>query len=152
MVTSCCKNIRFEKVFVSSLAYMVIAFVVRQIELLLTMKYYLMHEYFNAWSLVMMPILGSTPPANFFILSILFSFVTGLVLALLYEFIKSLLADGCCKKACQFSCLLITMSLIFFSLPAYLLFNTPLALLVSWFFSQAIISYLVSLVFVKVLD
>ncbi|MCG2688714.1 hypothetical protein L6250_03745 [Candidatus Parcubacteria bacterium] len=116
------------------------------------MKYYLMHEYFNAWSLVMMPTLGSTPPANFFVLSILFSFAIGIVLALLYEFVKSLLTSGCCKKACQFSCLLITMSLIFFTLPAYLLFNTPLALLVSWFFSQAIICFLTSLVFVKILD
>lgn len=152
MVISCCKNVRLEKVFLGSLAYMVIAFVVRQTELLLTMKYYLMHQYFNTWSLVMMPTIGSTPPANFFILSILFSFVIGLILALSYEFVKSLLADGCCQKVCRFSCLLMAMFLVFFLLPTYLLFNAPLALLISWFFSQAIICLLTSMVFVKILD
>ena len=151
-MVNCCKNIRFEKVFISGLIYTAIAFVAHQIEILLTMKYYLMHQYFGAWSLVMMPSLGATPPANFFILSILFSLVTGLSLAMFYEFVKSLLAGSCCQKVCQFSCLLVVMSFIFFSLPTYLIFNAPLALLISWFFTNIIISFLSAMVFVKVLD
>ncbi|MBU4467000.1 hypothetical protein KKF47_02975, partial [Patescibacteria group bacterium] len=81
------------------------------------MKYYLMHQYFGVWSLVMMPSLGVTPPANFFVISILFSLVTGLFLAVFYEFVKSLLAGSCCQKVCRFSCLLMAMFLVFFLLP-----------------------------------
>ena len=147
-----CKNIRFEKVFISGLIYTAIAFVVHQIEILLTMKYYLMHQYFGAWSLVMMPSLGVTPPTNFFVLSILFSLMTGLSLAVFYEFVKSLLAGSRCQKICQFSCLPIAMFFIFFFLPTYLIFNAPLALLASWFFTNIIISFLSAMVFIKVLD
>ena len=149
---NCCKNIRFEKIFVSGLIYMAIAFVVHQIEALLTMKYYLMHEYFGLWSQIMMPSLGATPPARFFIASMLFSFITGVVLAAFYDFVKGLLADNRCQKIFEFSGIVIILSFVFFSLTSYLLFNVPFVLLVSWFLSSFVILLLSVAAFVRVLD
>jgi len=146
----CFKKIRWGKVVLAALLYLVIATVVHQIETALTMRYYLMPEYFGVWSKVMMPKAGP-PPTGFFLTSLVFSFIGGLVLASFYDLAKDFLGKSCCSKTCGFVCWTVALSLVFFSLPAYLLLNLPLMLLVVWFISGAVILYLAALVFGKVL-
>ncbi len=146
----CCKKINWGKVFLAGLAYTAIAFVLRQLETMLTMNYYKMPEYFGVWSKLMMPGAGA-PPMSFFAVSLLFSFVTGVVLAAFYDLIKGLLSDGCCRKGLCFAGIIVCLSLVFFTLPAYLLFNLPCGLLTAWFVSSAAILYFASLTFARIL-
>lgn len=146
----CCKKIRWGKVLVAGFLFLIIATVIRQIEAILTMRYYLIPEYFGVWSRAMMPKAGP-PPTSFYLTSWVFSFITGVVLAGFYDLAKDFLGKTCCNKTCGFTCIMVALSLVFFSLPAYLLFNLPLVLLMSWFISSVIVFYLVAVVFGKVL-
>ena len=58
-------KIDLKKVLLASLAYTIVAMIIRQIEAVLTMRYYLMPEYFGVWSQVMMPTAGPPPPSFF---------------------------------------------------------------------------------------
>ena len=146
----CFKKIQWKKVLTAGFAYLVIAFVVRQAEVVLTMKYYLMPEYFGVWSKLMMPKAGP-PPTSFFITSILFSYITGVGLAAFYDYIKSLLSKDKWPKVFCFTKIVVGLSFVLFSLPTYLLFNLPFMLLIWWFVSSVVVFFLTAVFFVKVL-
>jgi hypothetical protein len=74
------KESSWKRVFLSGLIISVISFVVRQVEAVLTLKYYMMPQYFGVWSKVMMPAAGP-PPASFVVTSLVFTLVTGVSLA-----------------------------------------------------------------------
>ena len=150
----CCqwmKKIQWKKVLMAGLAYVVIAFVVHQVEAMLTMDYYIMPEYFSVWSKVMM-LRAGPPPMSFMIISLVFSYVTGVTLAAVYDFVKGLLPKKFWPKVINFSDLIIGLMVVFFTLPVYLLLNVPLGLLLAWLFSSVIIVVLGTMVFVKVLE
>jgi len=149
-VCECFKKINWKKVLTAGFVYLIIAFIIRQVEAILTMNYYTMPEYFGVWSKVMMPKAGPPPP-SFFITSLLFSFLTGVGLAVFYDWIKSLLPKDKWSRIFCFTCLITGLSFIFFSLTAFLLFNLPFMLLVWWFVSSVIIFFLTAMVFVRVL-
>ncbi|MBL7159750.1 hypothetical protein ISS85_04695 [Candidatus Microgenomates bacterium] len=144
------KKIQWKKVLLAGIAYLVIATVVHQIEALLTMNYYMMPEYFGAWSKVMMPSAGP-PPMSFMVISLVFSYVTGVTLAAVYDFIKDLLPKKFWPRVINFSDLIIGLMVVFFILPVYLLLNVPLGLLLSWLASSVLIIILGTMVLVKVL-
>jgi hypothetical protein len=144
------KEIIWQKAIYSALIFTVYAFIIRQIEVILTMKYYLIPEYFGLWNKQMMPSAGQ-PPINFMITSIVITFVTGLSLAVIYYYIHDLLPKQFLKRVFLFADLMIGTSFIFFTLPAYLLFNIPIMLLVSWFISTFIIQVMAAFTFVKIL-
>lgn len=125
-------KISWQKIVAAGFIYVVIATIIRQIEVALTMNYYTDPQYFGVWSKLMMPKAGP-PPAEFFLLSLSFTFITGVVLAVFYEFIKSLLPQDFWKKAIWFSKINIILTLVFSFLPLYLLINLPLQLLLIWF-------------------
>ena len=149
----CCewaKKIKWSKVLQAGLIYMVIAFVVRQIEAFLTMSYYTDPQYFGVWSKIMMPKAGP-PPASFTILSLLFSYITGVTIAALYDYIKDLLPKKFWPRVLNFTDLVIGLMVVFFTLPIYLLLNVPPMLLIWWFISSVVIVFLGTIVFVKMI-
>ncbi len=144
-------EIEWKKIVLCGFLYTVFATVIHQIEAVITMKYYLMPEYFGVWSKLMMPSAGP-PPANFFITSIIFTFGSGISIALVYGYIRNMLPKSFWKRVLFFADLLIGTSFIFFTLPCYLLFNLPVQLLLSWFISGFIILVFTSFSLVKLIN
>lgn len=146
----CLRKIQWKKVLVAGLIYLVAATIIRQIEVVLTMKYYLMPEYFDVWSKLMMPKAGPPPP-SFMILSFLFTFITGITLAALYDFIKGLLPKNCWERVFDFTGTVAILMLVFSYLPMYLLINLPLGLLVCWFTTGLVTVFVGAVVFTKLI-
>ncbi len=144
------KEIKWGKLFLCGLLYLVFATAIRQIEIILTMRYYLMPQYFGVWSQSMMPNTGP-PPLNFIVTSSTFTFASGLSIGLVYYYIRNLLPKQFWHRVTFFTDLMIGTSFIFFTLPVYLLFNLPFQLLLSWFISSFIILFLTSLTLVKII-
>jgi hypothetical protein len=145
------KEIKWGKLFLCGLVYLVFTTVIRQIEVVLTIKYYLMPQYFGVWSRLMMSNAGPPPP-NFMIMSLTFTLASGLSLGLVYSYVRNLLPKQFWHRVTFFADLMIGTSFIFFTLPAYLLFNLPFQLLISWFISGFIILFLTSLTLVKIIN
>ena len=142
-------EISWKKVVLSAILFTIIAFIIRQVETILTMNYYKMPEYFGVWSKTMMPKAGP-PPTSFMITSLVFTFVTGISIALIYYYLKDHLPKEKKKRIFYFADLMIGTSFVFFTLPVYLMFNVPLGLLISWFISTFIILALYSWILVKI--
>ncbi|KKQ25607.1 MAG: hypothetical protein US39_C0006G0045 [Microgenomates group bacterium GW2011_GWC1_37_12b] len=144
------KEISWKKVILSGAIFTVISFVIRQVEALLTMGYYTDPQYFGLWSKLMMPSNGP-PPAEFMITSLVFTFVTGVSLALIYYYLRKHLPENKKQRIFYFADLMVAMSFLFFTLPAYLMFNIPVGILVSWFIASFIILLSASFIFVKII-
>jgi hypothetical protein len=143
-------RIRWSKVIAASLIVFIIDMVIRQIEVLLTMKYYLMPEYFGVWSKLMMPKAGPPPP-EFFVTSTLFSFLGALILACVYECIKTSLLKQFWPRVLGFTKLMTLLMLAFSYLPMFLLINLPQALIGTWLVTSILMTLIASIVFVKIL-
>jgi len=148
MSSQCFKDMPWRKVFLAAFFYLLIAFVIRQIEAFSTMKYYVMPEYWGVWSKVMMPTAGP-PPASFHLLSAIFTFLTGLVLAYFFLVTQKLLGKSFWSKVGSFTAAFAVLSLVFSFLPMYLLINLPWVLLVVWFLTGVLTVFLGTLVFGK---
>lgn len=145
------KKFHWKKIIIASIILTVIDVVVRQIEAFMTMKYYLMPEYFGLWSKLMMPKPGP-PPAEFFIISILFSFLTSLVLATVFVYVKDVFPKQYWMRVLGYAKITILFMLVFSYLPMILLINVPYTLLASWFTSSALIVITGTVIFVKMLN
>lgn len=143
-------KISWGKLILVGVIYAVTAIVIRQVEAVLTMKYYLMPEFFGVWSKLMMPTAGPPPP-QFFITSMVMTLASGMMLGLVYYYIRDMLPAGFQKRVFFFTDLMIGLQFIFFTLPVYLMFNVPLGLLVAWFISSFVILLVTSFAFVKIL-
>ncbi len=143
------KELSIKKILFVSIIFTVISFIIRQIEAMLTIKYYMMPQYFGVWSKLMMPSAGP-PPASFMITSIIFTFVTGISISLIYYYLRDHLPPVGFKRAFYFADVLIGTSFVFFTLPVYLMFNVPVGLLIFWFISTFIILTAGSWVLVKI--
>ena len=144
------KKISWKKVLYSAVIITVISFVVRQLEVVVTMKYYTDPAFFGVWSKLMMPTAGP-PPATFMITSFIFTFITGLSLGLIYYYLKDHLPKDIKKRIFYFADLMLGTSFVFFTLPVYLMFNVPVGLLVSWFITSFIILLAGSYTLVKII-
>lgn len=144
------KNIKFTKILWSTLAYTIIAMTMHQIETLFTMNYYKMPEYFATWSKIMMPNEGP-PGLLFIIVSLIFSLISGFLLAFVYYFIKDHLDPNYWKKVITFALLLFFISIVTFTLPCILLFHLPIIMVLSWALSSIFIYFFGSLVFAKII-
>jgi hypothetical protein len=145
------RELSWKKIFFTAFIYTLYTTVIRQIEAFLTMKYYQMPQYFGVWSKTMMPTAGP-PPQEFFITSLIFTFYSGISLALVYYYIRALLPKLFWKRVFLFADLMVAASFIFFTIPSYLLFNLPVELILSWFASSFIILLLTSLTLVKIIN
>jgi hypothetical protein len=142
-------KIQWRKVFLIAFLYTIIATVVRQLEVIWTLKYYMMPQYFGVWSKLMMPTAGPPPP-EFMITSLILTFASGMALAIIYYYLKEYLPTGFWKRSTFFADILVSTSFVFFTLPAYLLFNLPMALLGWWFVSTFVVLLLTSVLIVKI--
>jgi len=145
------KELKWKKIILVGLIYTVFTTLIHQLEAVLSMKYYQMPQYFGVWSKLMMPKAGPPPP-EFFITSLIFTFYSGISLALVYYYIKDLLPKLFWKRVFLFADLMVAASFIFFTIPSYLLFNLPYQLILSWFVSSFVILLLTSLTLVKIID
>jgi hypothetical protein len=143
-------KINWGKTMFVAVIYTVFATIVHQIEAVASLKYYMDPKFFGLWSKLMMPTAGP-PPMSFMITTLILTFVTGISLALVYYYLRDMLPQGFWKRTFLFADLLIAMSFVFFTLPSYLLFNVPIALLVSWFVSGFVILVAASYTFVKII-
>jgi len=144
------RNINWGSVFVCGLIYTVIATIVHQIEAFLMMDYYTMPAYFGVWSKLMMPSKGP-PPMEFFLVSLIITFVSGVSLALIYYYVRDILPKKFWLRVTFFADLMVATSFIFSTLPMYVLINLPMQLLISWFISGFIILVAASYTFVKLI-
>lgn len=144
------REISIKKLLLTSVIFTVVAFILHQIEAILMMKYYVDPQYFGVWSKVMMPSAGPPPP-SFMITSLIFSFVTGVSVTLIYYYLKGHLPKEERKRILYFADLMAATSFLFSTLPMYLMFNVPVALLISWFISNFIILTIGSFVMVKII-
>lgn len=143
-------KINWVKAFLVGLIYTIFATIIHQIEAIVSLKYYMMPQYFGVWSTLMMPRLGPPPP-EFFITSTILTFTTGLSLSLVYYYIREMLPKKNRDRVFLFADLMIGLQFIFFTLPVFLLFNLPFALLVSWFISNFFILVATSFLCVKII-
>ena len=115
------------------------------------MKYYLLPEYFSVWSKLMMPEAGP-PPTSFFLYSLLFGIIGGILLALVYQIVeKSLLGKTRILKGLFFGLLVIMVAQVPGTLMMILIINLPAFLIVSWFIEGCLIALLSGIIFAKVL-
>ncbi len=121
-----------------------------QLESILMLQYYMMPQYLGVWSKLMMPTPGP-PPSSFFITSTVITLVCGFSLALVYYYIRDMLPKSPNQRIVMFADLTIGMQFVFFTLPAFLLFHLPVALLVSWFVMNFIILLANSFYCVKII-
>lgn len=143
-------KIDWGKAFLSAAIFTVVSTLIHSVESALTMQYYQMPEFFGVWSKLMMPTAGP-PPMEFFITSLVFSFISGLSLALVYYYIRDMLPKKQWPRIFYFADIIIGLGFVLFTLPTYLMFNVPVALLISWFISGFIIMVSASFTFVKLL-
>jgi len=118
-----------KKILFGGIAFAVIAQVVRTVEAVLTMDYYLDPAYFGTWSKIMMPEAGA-PPVEFYIYSVLFALITGIFFAYVYSAVKSALPRK--NKGLHYGVLVFFVAGAPFGMTAFLLFNVPCGLLAVW--------------------
>lgn len=120
------------------------------IEPVLTIQYYMMPQYFDVWSRLMMPKAGP-PPTEFYVLSFLSAVVTGIILAWFYDWIKKLLPKDFWARVASFTGLVLLLDILFWALPTALLINLPAAVILSWILSTVLATFLGTMVFAKIL-
>jgi hypothetical protein len=144
------KKIPWGRVLLSGLMYTVIANFVHIIESFLTRSYYTMPEYTGVWSKLIMPHAGQPSP-QFLALSLLFGLLVGMFLAFVYVSLQDVLPKPTGSRSFSFAGLLIGLELVLYILPVFLLFNVPVALLISWTISYSVIFILASILFARIL-
>ena len=119
------------KIVISGIVFAIIAQIIHTIESFATMNFYTDQAYFAVWSKIMMPTAGP-PPTEFYIYSITFSLITGIIYSVVYEMIKKVMpGKTLTNKGLYFGFLLFLLS-IPWSLTMYLLINLPSLLLAYW--------------------
>ena len=129
------------KIIVVGIVYAIIAQVFHIVEAYATMDFYKDPAYFSVWSKIMMPGEGA-PPNEFYYYSIMFSIITGIIFAVVYETIKKGLPGESIRKGFYYGFLVFLISGIPFFLTMYLLINLPTTLLIVWL-ADSLIIYLI---------
>lgn len=140
------RKISYWRVIVAAIVYTIVAQIIHTIGAFLEMGYYYIEEYFPVWSKIMMPTAGP-PPMSFYVYSISFAFVSGLMFALVYAFIKHGLPNkSIVNRGLIYGVLVFMVAGIPCLLAMYLLINLPLMLLVSWAVQDLVIYLLMGVI------
>ncbi|MBU1132633.1 hypothetical protein KKC32_05325 [Patescibacteria group bacterium] len=135
----------------AAVIFAIIAQVIHSLGAILGMKYYLMPEYFNVWSKLMMPNAGP-PPSSFYLYSLGFGLIGALLLAWVYIIVeKAIPGKTAVKKGLMFGLLLIMIASIPGTLSMLILINLPAGLVFFWFVEGALIYLLGGMVFAGLL-
>ena len=144
-----CKNIG--RIFLSGVIFAVIAQIIHTFASMLSMSFYTDPNYFSVWSKMMMPTAGP-PPVSFTIYALLFSFVGGVLFALVYDVVKkSVKKKTALKTGLFYGLLVFLVAGIPSSLSLILLINLPAALITIWAVSELVIYLLNGILAVKLL-
>ena len=139
------------KIFLCGIIFAVIAWVIHTIESILSMSFYTDPNYFSVWSKLMMPTAGP-PPASFMVYSLLFSFIGGVLFALVYDVVKNSIKEKTTLDTGAFYGLLVFLIAgIPLSLTMILLINLPLALILIWAVSGLIVYIINGIIVAKLL-
>lgn len=130
-VTKCvCKPVKLSisRIIASGIAFMIVAMIIHTLGAQLGMGFYTDPAYYGVWSPLMMP-----PMTSFFYYSALFTFVTGVLFAIVYTI------AGCClpgknmaRRGVNFGIMLFLVAGIPGALSMYLLINLPGMLIWLW--------------------
>ena len=143
-------EINWKKLILAAIAYTIVAQVIHTLEAFATMGYYSDPAFFAVWSKVMMPGPGA-PPASFYIYSLVFGFITALIVGYGYGMVKSAIPGTGMRKGINYGLFLFFIVGIPYFLSTYLLINLPLGLLVTWLVSGLIIFAFGGIIFWKLL-
>ncbi len=138
----------FWKVLLGGVIFAVIAQIIHSIGAFATMSYYTLPDYFTVWSKLMMPTAGP-PPTSFYVYSLLFNLITGLLLIAGYIWVEGSLKSHGWKKGAKFGLLLFLLAGIPGALGMFLTINLPVALVVSWAIEGLVIGVLSGMCFAK---
>lgn len=130
------------RVFWAGLLFAFLSQIIHTLGSWLTMSYYTNDDYFAVWSKLMMPTAGP-PPASFYLYSILFGIVGGILVAMVYGVVKnSIPGKTVAKKGLNYGLLVFLVGGVSGFLMLLLLINLPAALLLWWAF-ESLIVYLI---------
>ena len=138
------------KIVIAGIVFAIIAQIIHTVESMATMNFYTDPTYFGVWSKIMMPGEGP-PPSDFYIYSIVFSIITGIIYAVAYSMIKkSVPGKTLINKGLYFGFFLFMLA-IPWSLTMYLLINLPATLLVYWAVSGLIINLIFGIIIARLM-
>lgn len=130
------------RIFWAGVLFGVLAQIVHTVGAFLTMSYYTIPQYFTVWSKIMMPNAGP-PPLSFTVYSLIFSLISGILIALVYGVVKnSVPGRTVAKKGLNYGLLIFLIGGIPGYLSLLLLINLPSALVLYWAF-ETLVSYLI---------
>ncbi len=140
----------FQRTLLAGLLYGIFAQIIHSVSAFLSMDFYTAEKYRHLWSPIMMSEAGP-PPKEFFILSIFFSIVVGILFSLVYSIIKpALFGNHSWEKGFSFGVLLFLLG----SIPGYfamvLLLAVPYTLVWIWAAESLVISLVGGMIVAKV--
>ena len=143
-------NINYWRVLLVAVIYAIISQIVHSVSSMLTMSYYMIEEYWPVWSKIMMPTAGP-PPMSFFLYSLLFAFIAGLLFAYVYNMIKKSMPGKTVCKGLHYGILVFLIAGIPSTLGYILLINLPIALLLYWALEMLIIYLVMRIITAKLI-
>lgn len=139
------------KLLLAAILFTIISEVIHTAESFLTMNFYTDQNYFAVWSKLMMPVTGP-PPTSFYVYSIVFTFISGLIFAFVFSKVKNVIkANVWWKIGKRFGIGVWLVASIPWALTTYLLINLPPMLLVYWSITSLIIYILAGIAIAKIL-
>lgn len=111
-------------IIIAGILVTIVSQILTTFEAFLTMEIYLMEEFFPVWSRIMMSGAGP-PPATFYLYSIGFSFIVGILYAAVFRVIEEGIPGTGIQKGLCYGFILFLISGLPFLLTTYLLINLP---------------------------
>ena len=127
--SKCC--ILCKKIALFGVIFAVISLIIHVIGSFLSMSYYVNSDYFDLWSKIMMPTAGP-PGIWFYVLSLLFSFISGAIFAWVFTVIKRGVPFKGIVRGIIYSLLVFLVSTIPGDLSMILLLAVPYMLVLYW--------------------
>ncbi len=130
------------RVFWAGILFAVFSQIIHTLGSWLTMNYYTDQNYSAVWSKIMMPTAGP-PPTSFYLYSILFAVVIGILVAMVYGVVKnSIPGRTVAKKGLNYGLLVFLLAGVSGFLMTLLLINLP-ASLILWWAVENLVIYLI---------
>ncbi|MBU0461003.1 MAG: hypothetical protein KJ574_00295 [Nanoarchaeota archaeon] len=135
-------KLNYWRILICGIIFAVIGQIIHTIGAMITMPYYLMPTYFSVWSKLMMSAAGP-PPASFYVYSLLFGLITGLLFAVVYFVLKkSVPGKTAWGKGLMYGFLVFIVGILPGYLSLALLVNLPYALIFEWAVESIVILFL----------
>jgi len=111
-------------IIIAGILVAIVSQILTTVEAFLTMEIYLIEEFFPVWSRIMMPGAGP-PPVTFYLYSIGFSLILGILYAAVFRVIEEGIPGTGIQKGFCYGFILFLVSGLPFLLTTYLLINLP---------------------------